>query len=137
MHLRAHKSRNGLNCFERFRARVRSYSDLDAFNSLLNSNRTSPQGTTSITLAEIVGIIYGLRMAWNVGIRRLRLQVDSHSAIKLISGRVGSTHPTWNLVERVRELLHLEWSYVMCIYFVWDTLPTHILSIIGYGTNST
>ncbi|CAN0824718.1 Putative ribonuclease H protein At1g65750 [Linum grandiflorum] len=41
-------------------------------------------GCCSITRAEMRGIVEGLKLAWSLGIRRIRVQSDSATAIAIL-----------------------------------------------------
>ncbi|CAN1835861.1 Putative ribonuclease H protein At1g65750 [Linum perenne] len=42
-------------------------------------------GVCSIMRAELRGIIEGMRLAWSMGIRKLRIQTDSKAAVEMLS----------------------------------------------------
>ncbi|CAN0897274.1 Putative ribonuclease H protein At1g65750 [Linum grandiflorum] len=49
-------------------------------------------GCCSITRAEIRGIVEGLRLAWSLGIQRIRVQSDSAAAIAILSNSASLDH---------------------------------------------
>ncbi|CAI0374065.1 unnamed protein product [Linum tenue] len=66
-------------------------------------------GGGSITHAELAGIDQGMRLAWEMGIRKLAVQTDSATAISLIQ-EDPSSHPHRMLVKSIRRSLSLEWE---------------------------
>ncbi|CAN1136491.1 Putative ribonuclease H protein At1g65750 [Linum perenne] len=66
-------------------------------------------GRCSITWAEIRGAIEGMMTAWDMGIRRLEVQLDSTAAIIiLMQGNTG--HQQSNLVTRFQRLRERDWE---------------------------
>ncbi|CAN0864164.1 Putative ribonuclease H protein At1g65750 [Linum grandiflorum] len=49
-------------------------------------------GCCSITRAEMRGIVEGLKLAWSLGIRRIRVQSDSAAAITILSNGSSLDH---------------------------------------------
>ncbi|CAI0402210.1 unnamed protein product [Linum tenue] len=43
-------------------------------------------GEGSITRAELAGIAFGLKAAWEMGLRQVQVHTDSHAAIQLVEG---------------------------------------------------
>ncbi|CAN1295022.1 Putative ribonuclease H protein At1g65750 [Linum perenne] len=48
---------------------------------------TANFGTCSIMRAELRGIIEGMKLAWDKGIRKLSIQSDSRAAVQMLSNR--------------------------------------------------
>ncbi|CAI0451814.1 unnamed protein product [Linum tenue] len=70
-------------------------------------------GRCTITRAEIWGALRGLQMAWDSGHRRVELQLDSTTAISLLSPGSPTNHQHANLVIQFRELLGRDWEVVI------------------------
>ncbi|CAI0419974.1 unnamed protein product [Linum tenue] len=70
-------------------------------------------GRCTITRAEIWGALRGLQMAWDSGHRRVELQLDSITAISLLSPGSPTNHQHANLVIQFRELLGRDWEVVI------------------------
>ncbi|CAI0547219.1 unnamed protein product, partial [Linum tenue] len=66
-------------------------------------------GGGSITCAELTGIVYGLRLAWEEGARKVVLQTDSATAKSLIE-TASSNHPHYTWVAEVRRWLERPWT---------------------------
>ncbi|CAN1195923.1 Putative ribonuclease H protein At1g65750 [Linum perenne] len=67
-------------------------------------------GYCSITRAELRGAIQGLRLAWDVGVRRVELQVDSMTVVQLIEPPNDPMHLHAMEVRDIRELLSRDWE---------------------------
>ncbi|CAL1389137.1 unnamed protein product [Linum trigynum] len=66
-------------------------------------------GEVSITRAELEGIVKGLQVAWNEGLRCIVVHTDSQTAIKLIK-EAENRHRHFLLVQEARRLLALDWQ---------------------------
>ncbi|CAN1831415.1 Putative ribonuclease H protein At1g65750 [Linum perenne] len=66
-------------------------------------------GNCSITRAEMRGAIIGLKIAWDLGFRRVELQLDSATAIALFSEEGNVTHHHSSEVLDFRELKGRDW----------------------------
>ncbi|KAK8693449.1 hypothetical protein V6N13_071033 [Hibiscus sabdariffa] len=65
-------------------------------------------GRCSVLEAELWGVVKGLRLAWNVGIQVVLLEVDNDDVARMVrdSMRVSGLH---GLVSLIRELLDRDW----------------------------
>ncbi|CAN1152719.1 hypothetical protein LINPERHAP2_LOCUS18935 [Linum perenne] len=54
--------------------------------------------------AELRGIIEGMKIVWDRGVRRLCIQTDSQAAISLLSSKEGRMHRHASLVEQFIDL---------------------------------
>ncbi|CAI0557845.1 unnamed protein product [Linum tenue] len=89
-------------------------------------------GEGSITRAELAGIAFGLKAAWEIGLRQVQVQTDSHIAIQLIGG-AGERHPHLALVSEVRRLLALDWQ-VEVVHVFWEgNVVADYLASLGHG----
>ncbi|CAN1152718.1 Putative ribonuclease H protein At1g65750, partial [Linum perenne] len=61
-------------------------------------------GPCSIMRAELRGIIEGMKIVWDRGVRRLCIQTDSQAAISLLSSKEGRMHRHASLVEQFIDL---------------------------------
>ncbi|CAI0401383.1 unnamed protein product [Linum tenue] len=66
-------------------------------------------GGGSITRAELMGILQGLRCAWELGVRKVLLQTDSQAAIRIIEAAT-NTHPHYHIVLQVRRMVQCNWE---------------------------
>ncbi|CAI0430189.1 unnamed protein product [Linum tenue] len=66
-------------------------------------------GEVSVTRAELEGVVKGLQIAWNEGMRRIVVQTDSQTAIKLVK-EASNRHPHFILVQEARRLLAMDWQ---------------------------
>lgn len=67
-------------------------------------------GDCSIDKAELWGILHGLRLAWNRGIRFVELETDSESSVRMIQNNVGSKHPLFVFIQEIRQLISRDWE---------------------------
>ncbi|CAI0427145.1 unnamed protein product [Linum tenue] len=75
-------------------------------------------GDGSITHVELAGIKQGLRIAWDMGIRKLAFQTDSVTTVSLIQ-EDPSIHPHRMLLKSNRRFLSLEWE-VTIEHVFWE-----------------
>ena len=61
------------------------------------------------------------------------LQVDSLSAIQLLTGNVATTHPAWPLVERAHALLRLDWEVKVEHVFLEGNLAANAVASLGHA----
>ncbi|CAN0876743.1 Putative ribonuclease H protein At1g65750 [Linum grandiflorum] len=71
---------------------------------------TSNLGSCSITRAEIQAIVDGLKLAWNLGIRRIQVQSDSMTAISILVKDSELRHQHAALVLQFQELCSRHWE---------------------------
>ncbi|CAL1353889.1 unnamed protein product [Linum trigynum] len=67
-------------------------------------------GYCSITQAELRGAVEGLQLAWTLGYRRVRVELDSCCAILLLEKRTGDTYHHTALVDWFQELQSRGWE---------------------------
>ncbi|KAJ7982509.1 Ribonuclease H [Quillaja saponaria] len=60
--------------------------------------------------AEISGIYYGLKLAWELGFRKVEAELDSMVVLKLIQEDDVEFHPYANLILSCKELMKLDWQ---------------------------
>ena len=70
-------------------------------------------GSCSKTEAEIWAVIYGLRMAWDQGIRRLVVEVDSSPVAKCLNTKEKGSSKTGNLMEVCIQLIQQQQEVVI------------------------
>ncbi|CAI0464258.1 unnamed protein product [Linum tenue] len=89
-------------------------------------------GGGSITHAELAGIEQGMRLAWEMGIRKLAVQTDSATAISLIQ-EDPSSHPHRMLVKSIRRSLSLEWEVTIDHVFREGNFVADFLASRGHA----
>ncbi|CAN0906734.1 Putative ribonuclease H protein At1g65750 [Linum grandiflorum] len=67
----------------------------------------------SITRAEMRGIVEGLKLAWSLGIRKVRVQSDSATAIAILSKGSALDHQHAILVMQYQELCRRQWEVTL------------------------
>lgn len=68
-------------------------------------------------MAELRGMLTGLHVAWDAGVKHLILESDSQVAVKLVNEGVPTTHPYYFIVHRISLLLQRHW--VVRILHTW------------------
>ncbi|CAI0436929.1 unnamed protein product [Linum tenue] len=66
-------------------------------------------GGGSITSAELAGIVHGLQLTWEAGIRKVILQTDSTTALSLIDSATPH-HSHYSQVAAIRRWLQRDWQ---------------------------
>ncbi|CAI0385655.1 unnamed protein product, partial [Linum tenue] len=67
-------------------------------------------GVCTITRAKIMAAIRGLRVAWRNGYRKVLLQMDSTTAINILTSSEHMEHMYYILVQQLQELLNKSWE---------------------------
>ncbi|CAN1776257.1 Putative ribonuclease H protein At1g65750 [Linum perenne] len=67
-------------------------------------------GSCSIMRAELRGIIEGMKIAWDKGIRRLCIQTDSQAAVLLLTSNDNRPHRHMSLVEQFLDWRNRDWE---------------------------
>ncbi|KAG4973833.1 putative ribonuclease H protein [Glycine soja] len=74
-------------------------------------------GKGSVLEEELKGILFGLKLAWSRGYRRIRVDSDSLVAIKLMSKGCCMRHPFYNLVQEIHAVHgyqgNIYWNHVL------------------------
>ncbi|CAL1413666.1 unnamed protein product [Linum trigynum] len=66
-------------------------------------------GGGTITRAELVGIEQGLKLAWDLGVRKVLVQSDSTTAIDLIEA-ASQHNPHYRHIVEIRQWLSRDWQ---------------------------
>ncbi|CAN1189870.1 Putative ribonuclease H protein At1g65750, partial [Linum perenne] len=74
------------------------------------SSFTINLGTCSIMRAELRGIIEGMNLAWESGIRKLCIQTDSRAAMSILSCANACLNRHTSLVQQFHELESRDWD---------------------------
>ncbi|CAL1372638.1 unnamed protein product [Linum trigynum] len=93
---------------------------------------TANLGGGSITRAELAGIAYGLRLAWEEGIRKVVLQTDSRTARTLID-KATPQHPHYSCVAEIRQWLARPWLVRIEHVFREANFVADHLAFIGHS----
>ncbi|CAN1333062.1 Putative ribonuclease H protein At1g65750 [Linum perenne] len=90
-------------------------------------------GRCSITRAEIRGAVEGLRRAWDMGLRKVALQMDSQVAITLLTS-TDNLHNQHGLeIEKFKELRSRDWDMTITHTYREGNHSADYLAGIGYG----
>ncbi|CAN1172287.1 Putative ribonuclease H protein At1g65750, partial [Linum perenne] len=67
-------------------------------------------GICSIMRSELRAIVEGMKLAWNKGIRRLRIQTDSKDAVTILSKPYSVNNQHASLIAQLSELSSSDWQ---------------------------
>ncbi|CAN1146438.1 Putative ribonuclease H protein At1g65750, partial [Linum perenne] len=67
-------------------------------------------GSCSIMRAELRGIVDGMRLAWDKGVRKLNIQTDSRAAVAILQNESETTHRHASLVAQFVSLKNRDWE---------------------------
>ncbi|CAN1181076.1 Putative ribonuclease H protein At1g65750 [Linum perenne] len=92
-------------------------------------------GSCSITRAEIRGIVEGMNLAWERGVRHLAIQTDSRCAVQILSNQNNVDHQHAGLVKLFTKLLERDWIVSLShVYresnFLADSLALTLLRLV-------
>ncbi|CAN1148974.1 Putative ribonuclease H protein At1g65750 [Linum perenne] len=90
-------------------------------------------GTCSITRAKIPGIIERLKLAWGLGIRKLRVQMDSRAALSLLCNEGTLDHQHSNLVLVFHELRNRPWELQLSLVYREANYAADYLANLGHS----
>ncbi|CAN1344914.1 Putative ribonuclease H protein At1g65750, partial [Linum perenne] len=90
-------------------------------------------GRCSITRAELRGILVGLDVVWEVGIRKVAVQVDSRVTIALIYGVDNTLHQHASEVSSIRALLQRDWEVTISHVYREGNYAADYLADIGHS----
>ena len=66
-------------------------------------------GASSILEAELWGIFWGLKLAWDYGYRDVEIECDSVVAVTLLTSATVSTHPLYSIISCCKMKIHDHW----------------------------
>lgn len=68
-------------------------------------------GVCSAAQAELNGIIHGLNLAWNLGLSKILVEVDSKVVFQWLSKTGNTTGPLQGMIKECQKIIHKkEWS---------------------------
>ncbi|CAN1777365.1 Putative ribonuclease H protein At1g65750 [Linum perenne] len=82
---------------------------------------------------ELRGVIEGMKMAWNKGIRILRIQTDSKAAVDLLSDSHNRNTQHASLIEQFSELSAREWQVFIHHIYHEPNFAADLLASLGHG----
>ena len=53
---------------------------------------------------------HGLNITWNLGFKRIILEVDSLAIISLVTNKILEVHPCWSLASKVKSMMDKDWD---------------------------
>ncbi|WVY92797.1 hypothetical protein V8G54_000170 (mitochondrion) [Vigna mungo] len=66
-------------------------------------------GPTSVTLAELWGVVHGLKLAWDLGCKKVKVDIDSSHALGLVRHCPVGNDPAFAVVQEINELVRKDW----------------------------
>ena len=66
---------------------------------------TANLGVCPIAIAEVWGAFYSLQLAWQLGHKKVILEIDSSVAVTLINKDIDFKHPYGSVIARIKEKL--------------------------------
>ncbi|CAI0382345.1 unnamed protein product [Linum tenue] len=67
-------------------------------------------GICSITRAELIGAVEGLQLAWELGYRRVNVQLDSRCAVEILQRQQDHDHRDSAVSHHFQELMQRDWE---------------------------
>ncbi|CAN1170985.1 Putative ribonuclease H protein At1g65750, partial [Linum perenne] len=67
-------------------------------------------GSCSIMRAELRAADIGLKLAWQLGFKKVHLQMDSKSAISNICGKIEDDSRHWQTIKSIHDWLDMDWE---------------------------
>ncbi|CAI0422377.1 unnamed protein product [Linum tenue] len=92
-------------------------------------------GVCTITRAEIMAAIRGLQMAWKNGHRKVLLQLDSTTAINILTSQDQTEHRYHNLVFQFQRLLQQNWEVRISHIYRESNKVADFLANKGHSTS--
>ncbi|KAH9734293.1 putative ribonuclease H protein [Citrus sinensis] len=91
-------------------------------------------GVCSVIKAELWGVLHGLRMAWDLGYRRIQVGTDNCSVVQLIKENNANVTEFSNIIEMIKDLIRRDWRIQIDHIYreansAADFLSTHALSL--------
>ncbi|MED6184758.1 hypothetical protein PIB30_117991 [Stylosanthes scabra] len=88
-------------------------------------------GTSSVTVAELWGVLHGLNLVWDGGYRKLKVDIDSPGALSLIESSSG-TIPASTVVQGIKDALKREWTVQFSHVSSEANRAAHMLAEMGH-----
>jgi ribonuclease HI len=70
-------------------------------------------GVSEILKAELLALLFGLRLCWERGVRRLVVRSDSQLALQLVKHGCGPFHASRAVVTLIKEVLDRDWVVIL------------------------
>ncbi|CAN1143084.1 Putative ribonuclease H protein At1g65750 [Linum perenne] len=91
-------------------------------------------GSCSITRAEIRGIVEGMNLAWERGVRHLAIQTDSRCAVQILSNQNNVDHQHAGLVKLFTKLLERDWIVSLSHVYRESNFLADSLAALGHAS---
>lgn len=77
--------------------------------------------------SELWGCLHGLKLAWDMGVKNVILEIDSADAVELLRNPVNETHEDYRLVKEVKRVIDREWTVEVRLISRWvNTVADHL-----------
>ncbi|KAL2969486.1 hypothetical protein AAZX31_15G084400 [Glycine max] len=93
-------------------------------------------GITAVTLAELWGVVHGLKLAWDLGCKKVKVDIDSGHALGLIRHGPVAKDPAFALVSEINELVRKEWLVEFSHVFRESNRAADKLAHLGHSHSS-
>ncbi|CAN1856051.1 Putative ribonuclease H protein At1g65750 [Linum perenne] len=90
-------------------------------------------GTCSIMRVELRGIAEGTKLAWDRGIRKLRIESDSKAAVEMLSSPSSSSNQHANIIEQFVDMSSQDWKISIHHIFREANCVADYLANLGHG----
>jgi ribonuclease HI len=70
-------------------------------------------GLCSAFIAELWGVVEGLRLAHRLGFKKVELNIDSEAVVHVVNNGISSSVMGYSLLQRIRNLLSMDWTVEM------------------------
>ncbi|KAL9441410.1 hypothetical protein AB3S75_019988 [Citrus x aurantiifolia] len=67
-------------------------------------------GSCSVTVAELWGLYQGLQLAWNSGIRKIKVEIDSRCVLQLVTKPTLEINHYAPLIRAIKDYLKMDWQ---------------------------
>ncbi|XP_015942837.1 heat shock 70 kDa protein [Arachis duranensis] len=81
----------------------------DSSGSFLGGFSVKLDHATSVTMAELWGVVHGLNLAWDLGCRKVKVDIDSGNALGLVRNCPVANDPAFGLVSEINALVRRDW----------------------------
>ncbi|KAK7306532.1 hypothetical protein VNO77_44479 [Canavalia gladiata] len=91
---------------------------------------------SSVTLAELWGVVHGLKLAWDIGWKKVKVDIDSTNALALVrNSTVGNDDVTCALVSEINDLVRKDWLVEFSHVFRESNRAADRLAHLGHSNS--
>ncbi|KAK7303017.1 hypothetical protein RJT34_13916 [Clitoria ternatea] len=93
-------------------------------------------GATSVILSELWGVVHGLKLAWDLGCKKVKVDIDSGNALGLVRNGPVANDPTFSLVFEINGLVRRDWLVEFSHVFRESNRAADRLAHLGHSHSS-